>query len=351
MYLFKHNGVHCLVDGQYGSTGKGALSAYLAKEAINDGLMHSIGGSIYSGGPNSGHTSYHYGMKVVLKQLPTFGVSMALHGFPIPIYLSAGAIIDPEILKAEVEAYPTVRVFVHPNAAIVTDEDRRAEEIGSIAAVAGTRSGTGAALIRKIARNPNAVASRSLGRIAPNVVIQDHRIKPEKNAYFMEVAQGFSLGINSCFYPKVTSRECTVMQGLADARIPARSLAQTYMAVRTFPIRVGNVDGHSSGDWYNDQMETSWNEIGVLPELTTVTQRERRVATFSMTQFYDACHANDPDVVFLSHCDYLSREELLNLLEDLVDARMVMNKTFTFLLGFGPGIGDIHGEEYAYRHR
>jgi len=57
----------------------------------------------------------------------------------------------------------------------------------------------------------------------------------------MEVSQGFSLGINSEFYPKVTSRECTVMQGLADARIAPSKLAKTYMAIRTYPIRVGDV--------------------------------------------------------------------------------------------------------------
>jgi adenylosuccinate synthase len=350
MALFTFKGVHCLVDGQFGSTGKGALSAYLAEQIIRKPLHRAphFDGAIYSGGPNSGHTFYYNEIRYVLKQLPTFSVYMALNNLIVPAYLSAGAIIDRDVLKKEAHEYPNLPIFVHPNAAIVTDEDKREEESGYIARVAGTRSGTGAALIRKIRREPNAIAGNSLGLIAHNVSIQNHRLKPERHAYFMEVSQGFSLGINSHFYPKVTSRECTVMQGLADARIPPRHLARCYMAIRTFPIRVGNIDGHSSGNWYSDQHETSWDNIGVAPEITTVTKRVRRVASFSIDQFYDACHANDPDVVFISHMDYLNKEAQLGLMEDLIDARSKMNKNFSFLLGFGPTINDVHPEERLY---
>jgi len=259
----------------------------------------------------------------------------------VPVYLSAGAIIDRDILKAEAERYPDLPIFVHPNAAIVTDEDKQLEETGPIARVAGTRSGTGEALVRKIRRESNAIAVNSLGYIAKNVVVQNHRMKPEHHPYFMEVSQGFSLGINSHFYPKVTSRECTVMQGLADARIPPRHLARTYMAIRTYPIRVGNTDGYSSGDWYSDQSETTWEELGVEPELTTVTQRIRRVANFSMDQFYDACHANDPDWVFISHLDYINHDRHPYFIEDIQDAVDSMDKRCGIILGQGPKVTDI----------
>jgi len=342
MDLFKNKGVHCVVDGQFGSTGKGALSAWLAQQALDSAMTGYFSGSIYSGGPNSGHTFYNGDDKHVLKQLPTFSVYLSLKNYHIPVYLSAGAIIDREILKMEAEKYPELRVFVHPNAAVITDEDKLLEETGPIAEVAGTRSGTGEALVRKIRREPSAIARNSLGSIAKNVVVQDHRLKPDRNSYFMEVSQGFSLGINSEFYPKVTSRECTVMQGLADARIAPRHLARTYMAIRTFPIRVGNVDGHSSGDWYSDQSEMTWGELRVEPELTTVTQRIRRVANFSMHQFYDACHANDPDFVFISHLDYLQKNsQKMRLIEGIQDAMDNMDKRCAIIIGEGSKITDI----------
>jgi len=340
MELFKFKGVHCVVDGQFGSTGKGALTAYLAHRALQYKKYDNFAGSIYSGGPNSGHTFYFADKRHVLKQLPVFSVYLSLNDIIVPIYLSAGAIIDRDVLQQEAARYPNIPIFVHPNAAIVTDEDRAAEREGTIAAVAGTRSGTGSALMRKIARDPKAIARNSLGLIANNVSVQNHRIAADRRAYFMEVSQGFSLGINSHFYPKVTSRECTVMQGLADARVAPRNLAMTYMSVRSYPIRVGNVDGHSSGDWYLDQVEMDWNILGVEPELTTVTQRVRRVATFSMNQFMEACHANDPDVVFISHLDYLDQTGRDNLIGQIEYARAMMNKSFVIGFGHGPKVKD-----------
>ena len=336
--LFSHRGIHGIVDGQFGSTGKGALSAWLAEQCYRNCHFY---GAIYSGGPNSGHTSWFEDEQIVLKQLPTFAVYLLRRDVVIPVYLSAGAVIDRDILKEEALRYPRLPIFVHPNATIVTDEDKEAEKTGSVAQVAGTRSGTGAAIARKVLRDPLAIAAKSLGNLAPNVVIQNHRVKPEQFAYFMEVSQGFSLGINSEFYPKVTSRECTITQGLSDARIAPRFLARCYMAIRTFPIRVGNVDGFSSGDWYEDQDETNWERIGVQPELTTVTKRVRRVATFSMQQFYEACYANDPDFVFVSHMDYLKLPDQIDLIESLCHARQKTEKGFDFIIGKGPRVSDI----------
>lgn len=344
--LFCPWGVHCVVDGQFGSTGKGALTAWLAERYMDIRFANGMqmAGAIYSGGPNSGHTCYFGDRKLVLKQLPTFSAYLSLHGVIVPAYISAGAVIDREILKKEAAEYRNLPIFVHPNAAIITEEDKRAEETGSIAEVAGTRSGTGAALCRKIQREPKAIARESLGDLGPNVKLLGHRINPGDQPYFMEVAQGFSLGINSEFYPKVTSRECTVMQGMADARLPFSNLARTYMAVRTYPIRVGNVDGYSSGDWYHDQEETSWEMVGpdgVPPERTTVTNRVRRVATFSINQFFDACYANDPDFVFVSHMDYLAHDQQYEFIDAIKEAGDQMKKGFELIVGDGPFVSNI----------
>lgn len=340
--FFKQTGVHCIVDGQFGSTGKGALSAWLARQALKEGLPAYFSGTIYSGGPNSGHTFYHEDQPVVLKQLPTFSVAMMLYGrATVPAFLSAGAIIDREILREEALRYPNLPIFVHPNAAIITDEDREAEKVWPIVRVAGTGSGTGAALMRKISRDPKSIARNSLGNIASNVMIADGRYKSEDTAYVMEVSQGFSLGINSQFYPKVTSRECTVMQGMADARIPARDLAMTFMAIRTFPIRVGNVDGHSSGDWYPDQFETTWEELRVPPEITTVTKRIRRVASFSYQQLWEAIYVNAPDYLFVSHVDYLHVSERSYFLRSLQDVSNLVPHKFGIIKSMGPTPEDV----------
>lgn len=334
--LFEKSGAHVLVDGQFGSTGKGALAAWLAHQARDRNWLPDV--VISNAGPNSGHTFYHGDEKVVLKQLPTFAAAMYLLGIPLPVHLSAGAIIDPDILRKEAEQFPMMPIWVHPNAAVITPEDKEAEHSGTIAAVAGTRSGTGAALARKVQRDPNAVysAHHSSLNMPANV---GTRVIPVRDTWklFIEVSQGFSLGLNQQFYPKCTSRECTVSQALADASLPPRSLAKAYMSIRTYPIRVGNVDGHSSGDWYWDQKETTWEEIGQAPELTTVTQRVRRVANFSLTQYIEAVRVNDPDVVFVNFMNYMDEDAGRNLLHRLEGIGRVEN----FLLGYGPKVEDV----------
>jgi adenylosuccinate synthase len=338
--MFCRTGVHALVDGQFGSTGKGALAGWLALQALEQGFLDNFEGSICSNGPNSGHTSYFDGRKIVLKQLPTFGVHAHLMGCSLPIYLSAGAVIDPPILAAEAEEYG-VRVFVHPNAAIVLETDKEAEGWGPIMNVASTRSGTGAALARKIYRNTDVIARDALGKMPPNVSIVNHRLKPEDGAYFMEVAQGFSLGINSEFYPYVTSRECTVMQGIADARIPPTQVVRTYMSVRTYPIRVGNLGDISSGGWYDDQEEMSWEDLGVEPELTTVTKRIRRVASFSEEQLIDAVRANDPDFIFINFLNYMNATNQKHMINDVYHITRYLNKDIGLIGGYGPTNEDI----------
>lgn len=314
--LFEQWGAHVLVDGQYGSTGKGVLAAWLASQALKDGYRFTA--NITSAGPNSGHTFYHGTEKHVLKQLPTFAVASHLLGYNMPIVLSAGAIIDPLILKKEAEKYPDLEIYVHPNAAVITPGDKDAEHSGSIAAVAGTRSGTGAALARKVQRDPYAIWGAGFPLIPSNVHTFRYQPRPTFNRYFVEISQGFSLGLNQPFYPKGTSRECTVQQGISDAGIPARRVSKVYLSLRTYPIRVGSVDGHDSGGWYPDQRETSWDELGVVPEVTTVTQRIRRVATFSKKQFIDAVSANDPDWVFLNFRNYPDQQpDPLDTIRDL----------------------------------
>lgn len=345
--VFADYGAHVLVDGQFGSTGKGLFAAYLAEKAIREGVAFDT--VISNAGPNSGHTFYDkVEGKVVLKQLPTFAVASYLRGRTIPVYLSAGAVIDVEVLRRECDAYPGIPVGIHPNAVVITEADKDAERNGSIAAVAGTRSGTGHAVARKVLRYPSATIKGAfeaglLLNLPSNAYIRErHFPGVHKQRLFMEVSQGFSLGLNSEFYPKVTSRECTAMQGIADARIAPKWVQRTYMVARTFPIRVGDVDGFSSGAFYDDQEETSWDALGVEAERTTVTNRVRRVFTWSHRQMVESVRANQPDLILLNFMNYLEtgthQDDMKNKLS-LVSFESGVD--FDRLYGFGPRNDDI----------
>lgn len=346
--FFESNGVHAIADGQFGSTGKGVLAAFLATRAQES--VDLFAATVSNAGPNSGHTFYHGDEKHVLKQLPTFAVATHLLApkRSHPVFLSGGAIIDPEILAAEAKKYPMLRVYVHPMAAVIRQDDKEAEHSGTIQAVAGTRSGTGAVLARKVQRDPTVVFKHFVEcnphYFPINVRIGDwqtYGVDPWQQRVFLEVSQGFSLGLHSEFYPKVTSRECTVTQGLADARLPARALTRSYLSLRTYPIRVGDHEGFSSGDHYEDQVETSWEKIGQPPELTTVTKRVRRVFTFSEEQVQQAVAANDPDFVFLNFMNYLTEPAQRDMLATMDNIRDDARQWFDVLTGYGPKSEDL----------
>lgn len=352
---FVSPGAYVLVDGQFGSTGKGLLAGLLAEYGAGR-LTHVT----TNAGPNSGHTAYYQAQdgepeKIMTQQIPIASVFLEKIGAPVCTILNGGAIIDPDILSDEVSKYgmtdaaTQTRLLIHPTAAIIIDEDRQADR-AIVGKVAGTGKGIGPAIARKTMRlgGPDAVETyRPMlpGEPRFNEMSWDRMWDWRYDVVFVETAQGYSLGLNSArFYPHVTSRECTVMQAIADARIPVDMVRETVVCLRTYPIRVGNSpEGGYSGDCYPDQRELTWEEIGVEPEITTVTKRVRRVFSWSRIQFQECMAANRPSTLFLNFANYMKPPELRGLIETMMeDYRAVIgHDPDLVLLGFGPNTGDI----------
>jgi len=332
--MFQERGSYVMVDGQYGSTGKGLAASLLAECFAQD-----VENVISNAGPNSGHTSYYGDEKIVLKQLPSFAVTATKMGHRPFVFMDAGAVIDFDILNDEMKQYDMVdQVFVHPHASHIDAQSVKYDQ-ASIESIGSTGKGTGPAQIAKLERREGAVVKyhsdktpAKVGAYAPNAAHMN----------FLEVSQGFSLGINSGFYPYTTSRECTVMQALSDANIHPSMYRKSIMVVRTFPIRVAG----NSGPCFHDQREMTWEELGVEPEITTVTKKIRRVFSWSDEQFMQAVMANRPDVVFLNFCNYL---ENLGADVDAFVQEHVMIPYMTvmrklpdlILLGYGPKTTDV----------
>lgn len=325
-------GAYLLVDGQFGSTGKGLAASVLAE------LFHDkFDWATTNAGPNSGHTSYFGDEKIVLRQLPTFAVVASKYGHNMPIQMNAGAIIDIDVLEQEERDYfpKGFYVWAHPLAA-VADDRAKEQERELVGKIGSTGKGTGAALANKIMRDPSAVIGSKKG----HDLLVGTVTPADSWKVFVEVSQGFSLGLNQKFYPQCTSRECTVGAAMADAGIHPSFLRQTMMVVRTFPIRVAG----DSGPCYEDQKETSWEEIGQTPELTTVTKKVRRVFNWSDIQFRAAVRANRPDYIFLNFCNYLDP----SIVDAFVYNRVIENyanvmgkKPRAILLGYGPRNEDV----------
>jgi len=76
-----------IIDGQFGSTGKGLLANYVA-------VSNHIDIVVSNASANAGHTFYHHHNKYIVKQLPVSGVINTRS----TIYLCPGAIIHPSTL-------------------------------------------------------------------------------------------------------------------------------------------------------------------------------------------------------------------------------------------------------------
>lgn len=346
--------LHYIVDLQFGSTGKGLLAGKMAEEIRPDTL-------ITAWGPNAGHTYIDAtGEKYVNIALPNGIVSPDLKR----ILIGPGSIINPEIMMAEIRQYERlldgVEILIHPHAAVVTEAMREAErkygfQIGS------TMKGVGEAVINKIRRDPRNI---NIAREALKLhVLEEHVVtEQEYNAAvneaeiaIVEGAQGYSLSINHGFYPYTTSRDCTVQQLNVDCGLPRKIGCQPMVhgVARTFPIRVANRfddEGKqigTSGPCYPDQREITWDELGMKPELTTVTKLPRRIFTFSEQQVAEAICMNGVDNVFLNFANYMGDRlddhypEKLNEIIDAIDRYAHVR-----WLGWGPSALDVEDRLY-----
>ncbi len=326
-------GAYVLVDGQYGSTGKGLVAAAFAEAA-----GERIDWVTTNSGPNSGHTGYIGRKRILTQQVPVAWAACQMLGHQARCFLNAGALINLDILRGEMKyRLKSDPVYIHPHAVCIIPEDVEAPA-PSASAIASTGKGTGEAMARKINRDKTAVVSFHMSSGADvNFNYPDLSDMPLARV-FVETAQGFSLGINSGFYPYTTSRECTVMQALSDAHLPAFFLKKVVMVVRSLPIRVGNTDMGKSGGIYPDQREHTWEEPGLEPELTTVTKRVRRVFSWSWQQFNAAVKVNRPEVIVFNFAQYLNPTALSSHLDQLVDQYInIMGVPPELLIiGYGP---------------
>lgn len=309
-----------LYDGQFGSTGKGLAGAWVGEHNLIDW-------AVTNASANAGHTSIINGETHVLFHLPSSFLTAREHNWT-RIFINKGAIVDVELLIEEIErlGIRPDQIFVDPNAAVITTEDTEGEKSrwSSQTKIASTQKGCGAALARKVERQgPNlGQYVRDLNRPMP-FILRTIDLNDEMRmgkSVMCEIPQGFSLSLSaSGFYPYTTSRDCTLQQGMSDAGIHPSFFHKSLAVLRTMPIRVGNIqseDGRQigfSGPGYRDQHEQTWSELGLEPEITTVTKRVRRIFSFSQEQYRQMAAYSRPDFTFLNFCNYLNRSQVENI--------------------------------------
>lgn len=298
-----------MVGGQFGSEGKGKISAVIT-------LQEQIDICVRCGGPNSGHSfELPNGELILLRQLPT--------GFIRPqtrLLIPAGGLVDLAVLRAEIEALGLnhYRVGIDRNAMVITQEDKdRERRSGLSERLSSTLCGVGSAVARRALREANvglaSDAANLEGWLRPlitNVSAEVNSAHDTGKSILIEGTQGSGLSLyHSPFYPKTTSRDTDAAGFIGEVGISPRLVSEIVVVFRTFPIRVA---GQQSGPL---QDEISWEQIEAesgwpnpLSEYTTVTKRLRRVARFDWEQASRAIALNRPTRLAVNFIDYLGVE-------------------------------------------
>lgn len=297
-----------VVGGQLGSEAKGATAGFLARPENNVG--DSVVG-VRVGGPNAGHVVYGkcpngepgccqcnpFGHPWKLQQVPVAAVTNR----DAALYIADGSEVDFEILDREIRKLDRAgyeagrRLFVSARATVLEPDHADQERVhGLNSRLGSTGKGVGAARADRVwrrARTVGDLTSESL--VSLNVAETSRHLRQylETNGVHVVVegTQGYGLGLHTDNYPFTTSGDCRAIDFLSQAGInPWQNGVKrfrTVVVLRTRPIRVAGNSGPLRG-------ETSWRELGLPEEHTTVTGKVRRVGDWDPELAREAVLAN-----------------------------------------------------------
>lgn len=320
----------CVVGGQYGSEGKGAVVAHIANEYD----VH-----VRIGSPNAGHTFYWKDEKHVMQSIPCGWINPNAR-----IVIGRGALINMKQLMVELDHiqqyYPDFkeRLFIDANAGILDEKFHKQE--GGVDGemhkrIGSTGEGVGLARIARIERNTDNF--RFFKDVAEEygletcITYDTHKAVAEwqdKGLHILvEGTQGSALSLLHGHYPYVTSIDTNASQMLAEIGIAPSRLTDVLLVFRTYPIRVAGNSGYMKD-------EITWEELSKrmgkkLEEKTTVTKKVRRIAEWDQDLFENSVLLNAPTQIALMFADYLDNELYGETDADELFANETFNKFVT----------------------
>lgn len=331
--------VTVVVGGQFGSEGKGAITAFLARDLGPEDVVVRVAG------PNAGHTAYSPGGREwKLRAVPV----AAVVNDHCQLHLAAGSEIDLDVLFSEINALEEAgipvrnRLTVDPSATLLLPQHVKFEQAdGIVGRIGSTGKGIGAA--RQDRLNRTAPLARDTELLTEFLTDEGHFELEGVHHLLIEGTQGYGLGLHTRFYPQVTSSDCRAIDFLAMAGVSPWAedvRLEVVVVARVFPIRVAGNSGPLKG-------ETTWDRLGLPEEHTTVTHKVRRVGEWDEDLVLEALAANGggnfhPNVkLALTMLDQLHPElrdetELLPASEAFVSDLESRLETYVAYVGTGP---------------
>jgi len=297
--------VDVIVGGQYGSEGKGQIASFIAREYD---LLVRVGG------PNAGHKVFELPEPYTHHHLPS-----GTRTSNAKLLLAPGSVLLLDRLLQEIAdcKVDKDRLGIDPQAIVITPEDIDRE--GDVQRLIGsTRQGVGEASARKITHRGRPVT------LAGNVPELKPFIRPaysvislafaNNEKILLEGTQGSGLSLHHGQYPYVTSRDTSVSGCLSEAGIPPSRVRRVIMVCRTYPIRVQDPVGGTSGPMsieinlkkISERSGINLKELQGI-EITSTTHRKRRIGEFDWVLLRKSALLNGPTDIALTFTDYLDK--------------------------------------------
>jgi adenylosuccinate synthase len=190
--------VTVIIDGQYGSCGKGVICGYLANE---------FDVAVRVGAPNAGHTLKVGDNIWKMQQIPVAG----LVNPDITLCIGPAGLISMDVFEREV-AYikDPSRIMIDRNAGILEHKHMEQEqEENMFKKIGSTCEGVGAALRDKIKRDGTFRTAKDVKELSEYIadIATFINTLPDTSKVMIEGTQGFALSLNHGPYPYCTSRD------------------------------------------------------------------------------------------------------------------------------------------------
>lgn len=292
-----------IVGGQFGSESKGRVTLAVIRKRLEEDPSR-MQYSVRVAGPNAGHVVVDdEGRTWAMRQLPVGFVEPS-----VMLYIAAGSEIDLDVLMDECQRVTAAgfnlagRMIVHPEATLI-DPEHKEQEAALVGKIGSTGKGIGAARAARVMRTARRFVDLEddhpifeyavMGDATKIWAILDQKTGTKYSyGVVIEGTQGYGLGSHAGHYPQCTSSNCRAIDFMAMAGVNPWQAedVKVHVVVRPYPIRVAGNSGDLKG-------ETTWGQLDLPEERTTVTQKVRRVGAWDQDLVEEAVTANGPSAV------------------------------------------------------
>lgn len=303
-FFEKESKATIVVGGSFGSEGKGAITHHLAMQDDYDIAVRG-------GSDNAGHTIYHNDKPYKMQDIPVAWTNPKTRIMIAPAAIFSVEQFEKELGWLREAGLPAEgRLIVDRNAGVITQAhiDEEVHLRGLSGKIGSTAHGCGAALAAKLMRDGFKTAKEfdAFKPFIGDVSAELNQALYDGDRAILEGTQGTMLSLNhSPYYPFCTSRDATACAIANEAGIGPQRIGEVVMVVRSYPIRVGGNSGLTAGqelDWTDIAQRSGRHDL--VPERTTVTNKQRRIFEWSWEDFFTALRLNSPTQIAVTFADY-----------------------------------------------